>query len=77
MRRRAVAALAVALLVGLPPPGVFADPVCATAELRGTDVPDETVHRCAPTPFPVTCRYVEAGLAPRAETRVTLCPPRA
>lgn len=76
MRRCAVAALAVALLLGLPPPGSFADPVCASAALSGTDVPDGGAGRCFPTPYPVTCRSAEAGIAPRAETSVAACWPR-
>ena len=76
MRRCAVVGLAVAFVAGLPPPGGFADPVCVYAEVWGTDVPDDTVGTCVPTPYPVTCRFFETGLEPRVEVRVTTCPPR-
>lgn len=76
MRRCSLLALVAALLSGLPPPPARADPVCLTVETWGSEVPEETVEHCEPTPFPVLCRGTQVEHAPQAYVRLTVCAPR-
>ena len=77
MRRHVITALAVALHVGLPPPSATSDDVCVVVGTSGSDIPNQTVRHCHPTPFPAHCRYVATGIEPRAVVWVEVCGPRA